>query len=489
MKIMKTTLLTAAAVAASFGFRPEYVFNGMAPQARGDEALSAEDVQNLSHEALETSIDQHSALIDRIKADASGRELTAREERRLSEAEESLAVFETEASRRRQPAGRKSNVFVRDDDTATPAQASARRSSGDRVFATPRAASPGRGGFASTGEFLNAVIMSSAKGAQTDPRLVFNASPATFGSEGVGQDGGFAVPPDLRAAIMQKVMGEDSLLSLTDQQTSSSNTITFPADETTPWQSSGGIQAYWEVEGGQKQQSKPQLTEKTVKLNKVIALVPLTDELLEDAPAMAGYVNKKAPEKINFKVNDAIINGTGVGMPLGILQSPGTVIVPKESGQAADTILFGNIMKLWSAVTPAARRNARWLLNADVEPQLMTMAFPGAGTAVPAYLPPGGLSAAPYGTLMGRPIVYSEAMPALGDQGDIIFGDLSNYLTAVKSGGIRTDVSIHIWFDYDMTAFRFVLRVGGQPWWNAPVAPYQVGASTRGFFAALADRA
>ena len=102
---MKTSLLTAAAVAISFGFLPKSLSNGMAPLARADDdALSPADVQGLSNSDLETSIEQHSALIDRIKADASDRELNPREERRLCEAEESLAIFETEASRRRQPA-------------------------------------------------------------------------------------------------------------------------------------------------------------------------------------------------------------------------------------------------------------------------------------------------------------------------------------------------------------------------------------------------
>jgi hypothetical protein len=52
--------------------------------------------------------------------------------------------------------------------------------------------------------------------------------------------------------------------------TTSSNAITVPTDETTPWQSTGGVQAYWESEGGQKTQSKPQLREVTVKANKII---------------------------------------------------------------------------------------------------------------------------------------------------------------------------------------------------------------------------
>lgn len=486
-----TPLAATGAIMGSCGLqdiRDELAAN---PAAMLDIYASANAYENsvvaLSQSELDSNIRQHQKLIANISADARGRSLSAREEKRLEEAQESLAVLETEFERRGTPQGRKSSVVLASDDSSA---STAQRTGHAPVFATPRdPRASSRNGFRSAGEFFNAVVQGSANGASHDPRLMFNAAPSTVGTEGVGADGGFAVPPDFRATIMQKVLGEESLLSLTDQQTSASNTITFPADETTPWQSSGGIQAYWEAEGGLKGQSKPQLTEKTVKLNKVIALVPMTDELLEDASAMAGYVNRKAPEKINFKINDAILNGTGVGQPLGILTSPGTVVVAKESGQAADTVMFANIQKLWSALTPAARRNARWLMNPDVESQLNSMSFPGSGTAVPVYLPPGGLSAAPYGTLLGRPIMYTEAAQALGDQGDIVFGDVSNYLSVVKAGGIKSDVSIHLWFDYDLTAFRFVMRVGGQPWWNAPIAGFQAGTQPRGFFSTLAARA
>lgn len=344
----------------------------------------------------------------------------------------------------------------------------------------------GKWGFRSQGEFLAAVVRSSGKGAAPDPRLIANA-PTSYGQEGVGADGGFAVPPDFRTAIVQKVMGEDSLLSRTDQMITTSNAITVPTDETTPWQTSGGIQAYWESEGGQKAQSKPQLTEKTVKANKIIALVPMTDELLQDAPSMASYVSSKAPVKIDFKVNDAIINGSGVGQPLGFLNSGALVTVNPESGQAADSVVFQNIVNMYTRMTSEGKRRGVWIVNSDVEAQLMQMQFPGTGTAVPVYLPPGGLSAQPYGSLMGRPVVSSEACAALGDLGDISFVDMSQYMSVIKSGGIRQDVSIHLFFDYDLTAFRFVLRVGGQPWWNTPIT--RLNGLSRSPFVTLGARA
>jgi len=60
------------------------------------------------------------------------------------------------------------------------------------------------------------------------------------------------------------------------------------------------------------------------------------------------------------------------------------------------------------------------------------------------------------------------------------------YLAAMKN--IKQDVSIHVWFDYDVTAFRFVLRVGGQPWTDAVVTGNQATTNTRGFFVTLAPR-
>lgn len=480
-----TLAVTAASVAAFFGLSPN-------ARVRAD-GSSLEDMQNRLLE-LSQNANNIKALAEAEKRDLSDderkdldqifaafEELSSDIERheRLAGINAKLA---TPAGRQADPAG-----------AADPVQASASRAQLDAGRA--RASVPaqakdhrdtGKWGFRSQGEFLAAVIKSSGKGATADPRLIANA-PSTYGSEGAGADGGFAVPPDFRTAIVQKVMAEDSLLGRTDQMTTSSNSITVPTDETTPWQTSGGIQAYWESEGGQKQQSKPALTEKTVKANKIIALVPMTDELLQDAPSMASYVSSKAPQKIDFKVNDAILNGTGVGQPLGFLKSGALVTVNPESGQAADTVRFENIVNMYTRMTSEGKRRGVWVVNSDVEAQLMRMQFPGTGTAVPVYLPPGGLSAQPYGTLMGRPVITTEAAPALGDLGDISFVDMSQYMSVVKAGGVRQDVSIHLFFDYDITAFRFVLRVGGQPWWNAPIT--RLNGLSRSPFVTLGARA
>lgn len=351
----------------------------------------------------------------------------------------------------------------------------------------PSGTTQGAWGFRSLGEF--AIIVKAAVRGHIDPRLAANAAPSTWGSEGVGEDGGFAVPPDMRTEILSKVMGEESLLQYTDQQISTSNQLTVPKDETTAWQTSGGVQAYWENEGAQLRASKIELQTSTIRLNKLTSLIPVTSELLEDASALASYLRRKAPEKMTFKINDALLNGSGSGQPQGMFSAGAKVAVAKETGQTNLTVNFANITNMWARMYAPCRRRAVWLVNQDIEPQLIALAFPnlGAGTVVPAYLPPGGLSSSPYGMLMGRPVIPTEACQQLGYEGDIALVDFSQYLSVTKAGGVRSDVSIHLWFDYDMTAFRFIMRLGGACWWTSAIKRAH-GTNTLSCVVTLADR-
>jgi HK97 family phage major capsid protein len=104
----------------------------------------------------------------------------------------------------------------------------------------------------------------------------------------------------------------------------------------------------------------------------------------------------------------------------------------------------------------------------------------------PVYMPPGGLSAAPYGTLMGRPVIPVEQCSTLGTVGDIVLADMSQYLL-IDKGGIQSAVSMHVQFANDETVLRFVYRVDGQSLWSDDLTPYQ-GTNTVSPFVALASR-
>jgi HK97 family phage major capsid protein len=449
-------------------------------------------------EDLQNKLTQLTASASAIQdnADKEGRALTAEEDGEINGIFASFEATELEIKRRERMEAMNAKLAAPGprvtEPPALPAAPQAATATPGRQPITGGdrpGASKGTAGFTNLGDFAvsvkNAVI-----GNGIDPRLrVLNAVPSTQSQEAVGSDGGYLVPPDFRTVIMQKVMGEDALLSLTDQQTTSSNSITVPVDETTPWQTSGGVQVYWEGEGQVINQSKVALNSVVVRANKVSALVPVTDEMLEDAPSLAAYLGRKVPDKMNYKLNDSLINGDGVMKPLGILNSPALVTQAAEGGQVAQTVVYNNITKMWSRMYAPLRRRAVWLINQDIEPQLMGLTVPTTGTSFsgPAYLPPGGLASAPNGTLMGRPIIYSEACSAVGTVGDIQLVCWDQYLSLMKAGGIRQDISMHLWFDYGITAFRFTMRVGGLPWWAGSITRAK-SALPLSFAVALAAR-
>lgn len=351
-----------------------------------------------------------------------------------------------------------------------------------------RAQDPGKRNFLSFGEF--AITVRAAMQSNPDPKAIerLRMAATTYGDESVGAEGGFLVPPDFATAIWQKTQEEESLLARCAQLQTGSNSLTIPKDETTPWQSTGGIQVYWEGEASAIPASKPLFESSTIRLVKLTALIPITEELMEDSVGLDSWLRAKAPAKMTAKINTAVVSGTGMGQPLGILNAPSLITVSKESGpQTTDTIVFPNIVKLWSRMYAPWRRNAIWLINQDIEPQLNALAFLStAASPVPAYMPANGLSDSPYSTLMGRPVVPVEACTTLGDLGDIILVDLNQYW-AITKGGVRQDTSIHLYFDQAVTTFRFIFRLNGQPAWSSVITP-QNGTNTRGWAIVLEAR-
>ena len=357
---------------------------------------------------------------------------------------------------------------------------------GQRVEPTIRNDDP-KYGFKSFGEFAQTVHLQ-AKGNEEAASRFRNVA-TTYSSESVGPDGGYAVPPDFRTDIWQKVVGEDSLMSRTTELVTSSNSITIPKDETTPWDTSTGVQVYWNEEGGQITQSKIALEMQNFRLNKLTALVPISEELLEDGPGLDSYLRAKVPVKMQAKINTALVRGNGVGKPLGFLNAPSLITISKEVSQDAASVVHQNIEYMYGRLWAPSRARAVWLINQDVEPQLGLMSFRGheGSEATPIYLPAGSIAGTPFGTLKGRPVVPYEAMSTLGTFGDIALVDWSQYMTVTKGQQVRTDVSIHLFFDQDLQAYRFIFRMTGAPMWGSTITP-ENGSNTRSWAVALETR-
>ena len=245
------------------------------------------------------------------------------------------------------------------------------------------------------------------------------------------------------------------------------------------------MQSFWVGEGTAVTATKPKFRLIEFDLKKMMSVMYTTDEMLQDSRALTSIAAQAFSEEIMFMTEDAIYEGTGSGMPLGILNSSARVTVAKEPGQAAGTIVKENIDKMWARMWARSMPNAVWYVNQDIIPQLMAMnqAVGTGGQLV--YLPPGGLSGTPFSTLYGREMVWTEYSGALGTEGDIMLADLSQY-TLVDKNGVQAATSMHVAFLTDEMVFRITYRVDGKPMWTVPITPFH--GLTKSPFITLAAR-
>ena len=338
--------------------------------------------------------------------------------------------------------------------------------------------------FRTLGEQMMAVYRASTPAGKVDRRLTTRSASGL--NETNPSDGGFLVQKDFVADLLKRTYETGILASKVKKipLSTNANGIKINAiDEVSRANGSrwGGIQTYWENETDEITGSKPKFRTMDLSLKKLTGLCYVTDELLQDSAALENVIREGFAEEFGFKIDDAILSGNGAGQPLGILNSGSLVKVDKEQDQTAK-ITVENLVKMWSRLWARSRANSVWYINPEIEPLLYTLTVGDK----PVYIPAGGLSEAPYATIFGRPVVPLEQCSAIGEVGDIILADLSQYIL-IDKGGINATSSIHVRFLYDENVFRFIYRVDGQPVWNKALQPYK-GSATVSPFVALARR-
>jgi HK97 family phage major capsid protein len=316
-------------------------------------------------------------------------------------------------------------------------------------------------------------------------------SPSGLG-EMVDADGGFLVQPEFSAELFQLAHQTGKLASKCRRVPigANSNGLKWNAvDETSraAGYRRGGISVYRTHEATAATATKPKIAAREMTLEKLAGAFYATDELLADSTALAAMVTAWFGEEFGFKMDDEIIRGGGAGEMLGILNAGCLVSVGAESNQTATTLVAENVEKMFTRMYAPSVPRAEWYINQDVWPQMFKFCHViGATGGVAVFMPPGGLSTSPYGTLFNRPINVIEQCATLGTKGDIIFADLSQYII-IEKGGVESASSIHVKFLEGEQVFRFTVRNNGQPLWKAALTPAQ-GSNTTSPFVTLDAR-
>lgn len=310
----------------------------------------------------------------------------------------------------------------------------------------------------------------------------------SFGSI-VPADGGFLIPETLRSELLSLSLESAIVRPRARVIPMESLRVPIPMVDATTNATSvfGGIVAYWTEEGASLTETQASFGRVVLEAKKLTVYSEAPNELVADAPAFGAFLDQILPEAIAWYEDLAFFTGTGVGEPLGIFASGvgAAVEVAKETGQAADTIVWENIVKMYARMLPSSLSRAVWIASINTFPELATMAL-SVGTGGSAIWLGNGADAPPV-TILGRPVIFTEKAPALGNAGDLAFVDFGYYLIGDRQI-MQAASSPHYKFGSDKTAYRITHRVDGRPWLQSAITP-QNSSDTLSPIVKLAERA
>jgi HK97 family phage major capsid protein len=331
--------------------------------------------------------------------------------------------------------------------------------------------------FKDSGEYFQAIWHNAQHDAQSQARMsrVRNAF-----SSNVPSEGGFLIPETLRSELLRVSLEQSIVRPRARVVPMESLRVPFPAIDSTSNVSSvyGGIVGYWTEEGAALTASSASFGRIVLDAKKLTAYTEVPNELISDSiSSFQMFIDQLFPEALGFYEDDAFINGSGVGEPLGFLDAPAMISVTRAaSGNAVD---FADVVGIYCRMLPSSLMRAVWIISPAVLSSLFKLVLATGGTGNETVAPPLWLNnqsaiGGPTMTLLGRPVIVSEKVPNATSAGDISFVDLGFYLVGDRQAMSATS-SPHFKFQNDVTAYRIIERVDGRPWLNSAITPKNNG--------------
>jgi HK97 family phage major capsid protein len=343
--------------------------------------------------------------------------------------------------------------------------------------------------FADSSEFFHAispgVMLNNDAAGQARLSRVRNAF-----SSNTPADGGFLIPETLRSELLRVSLETAIVRPRARVIPMETLRVPFPAIDSTSNVSSvyGGIVGYWTEEGAALTASQAAFNRVVLDAKKLTAYTEVPSELISDSLlSFQAFIDEIFPEALGFYEDIAFLKGSGVGEPLGMLNTsnPATISISAETNQPTATLVWENALKMYARMLPGSINRAVWIVSPDVFVELATMAL-NVGTGGSAVWLTQGTQG-PTMTLLGRPVIMSEKTPGiLGTRGDINFVDPSMYLIGDRMA-MSAKSSTEYKFGNDLVAYRIIERVDGRPWLQSAITP-QNSAPTMSAFIQLATR-
>ncbi len=401
--------------------------------------------------------------MDRILQDceASNRNLTIEEKREWDEMEKEYSdlderILAHDSQEQRRKDLQRARSFP--EDMTLPGQAVKRVLPGtpgaryDELF---RDARLDMGGWGSFQEFLTAV----AEG-RPDERLYKDSKiEKRVGTTFQGTFAGFAVPGQVSKEIYDSVLETAVLFPrVRVYPITEGKELTIPCwdNESHASGSYGGFVPAWTMEGTTNTEQDPALRTVDLELKNFYLFSTVTQELLADSIGVFESSFRNALVKsCSFELDGAILDGSGVGKPKGILQSNSILSLTRNTAANID---YDDLVRMYTRLYPGFRRNAAWIVHPEALAEILTLTDT-AGNYIWSPSSTGATGRVQM-YLLGLPIIETEHAKALGTTGDILLADLSQYAMIFKDRFL-VEASPHARFRERKVVFGCFTRCDG----------------------------
>ncbi len=209
----------------------------------------------------------------------------------------------------------------------------------------------------------------------------------------------------------------------------------------------GGMAFTWKDEGEAKAETEPTFEQVKITCHEVNGYTEISETMLRrNAVAANNIVTRLYREGMRDELDSVVIAGTGVGQPQGIINAAGIRTVARET---AGTVGATDVVGLKHAVLPHHRANAAFIIHDDVEEQTELDDIDREHPLIRD------------GQLKNMPYEVTVRQPAMGNDGDAIFGDPTGYYLAMEQD-IVVKRSEHYQFRNNLVSFAVFAVVGGQ---------------------------
>lgn len=184
-----------------------------------------------------------------------------------------------------------------------------------------------------------------------------------------------------------------------------------------------------------------------------------------------------------FMLADAVVNGPGMGRPLGMTRTPALIPQAIEATQTlanSNTFIATNLAKMIARVPSWLASEIVVLYNNALLPTFVTATQGN----TPMFVAGDGLGTRP-DTIYGKPAFPSELCAVPGTPGDVMVIVPAEYYLSDR--GARKVWSVEAGFLSDQLAIKVILRTDGMPLWEKSITPY-LGAETLSPYIVLAAR-